>query len=131
MNVRRRWLGAILTYGLVAILTACAADEGWRHAMQRGNDALRAGEYTQAEEQFSIARNEAKKIDPKGRRLAESLSQLGEVNRDLGNFAKAESLFQEALSIRESVFGPNHGETASCLADLGVLYRLQGLYTPA
>jgi tetratricopeptide (TPR) repeat protein len=46
-----------------------------------------------------------------------------------GRFPRAEALFQEALAIRERVYGPAHAETAASLTDLGELYRLQGLYT--
>ena len=119
MKVGYQWRGVFAGCVAVALLVGCAADQRWRSAMEKGHEALRAGQYTQAEEQFSKARDEAKTIDPKGKRLAESLSQLGEVKRDLGQYAKAESLFQEALAIRESVFGPNHAETASSLTDSG------------
>jgi tetratricopeptide (TPR) repeat protein len=123
----------LLTIGVVflSLVAGCAQDQRWRSAMLEGNTALRSGDYTHAEQSFMAARKEAEVMDPQGKRLAETLSQLGQVNRELGRFPRAESLFQEALSIRERVYGPTHAETAASLTDLGELYRLQGLYTQA
>ena len=117
-----------LTIGLafLGVVSGCAVDQRWRSAMQEGNHALRSGDYTHAEESFVAARKEAEVLDPQGKRLAETLSQLGEVNRELGRFPRAEALFQGALAIRERVYGPTHAETAASLTDLGELYRLQG-----
>ena len=129
MNMRSGALA--FTIGLVFLgsFSGCAKDHRWRSAMDDGNNAMRSGDYTHAEESFVAARKEAEVLDPQGKRLAETLSQLGEVNRELGRYPRAEALFQEALAIRERVYGPAHAETAASLTDLGELYRLQGLYT--
>ena len=122
-----------LTLGLAVLgfVSGCAEDHRWRSAMTEGTNAMRSGDYTHAEESFVAARKEAEVLDPQGKRLAETLSQLGEVNRELARYPRAEALFQEALAIRERVYGPAHAETAASLTDLGELYRRQGLYTQA
>ncbi|MFO0730910.1 MAG: tetratricopeptide repeat protein [Nitrospiraceae bacterium] len=127
---RRTIVQTVVMSALAAVtLAGCAEDQRWLMAMERGNAALRSGDYTHAEEQYIVARKEAETIDPGGKRLAETLGQLGEVNRDLGRFAEAEKVFQQALAIREKVYGPDHAETAASLTDLGELYRMQGLFT--
>ena len=41
--------------------------------------------------------------------------------RNLGNFAEAEQLLREALSLDERTFGPNHPNVATCLNNLAAL----------
>src|SRR5687768_6346883 len=128
MNMRSKARSLTIALAVLGLLAGCAQDHRWRAAMQEGDSALRSGDYTRAEELFVAARKQAEVLDPQGKHLAETLSQLGQVNRELGRYPRAESLFQEALAIRERVYGPGHAETAASLTDLGELYRLQGLY---
>ena len=43
--------------------------------------------------------------------------------RERGDYAKAEPLFQRALTIWEKTLGPNHLFVARSLGNLAVLYR--------
>ena len=94
MNMRSNALALTLGLAFLGTLSGCAEDHRWRAAMNDGNNAMRAGDYTHAEESFVAARKEAEVLDPQGKRLAETLSQLGEVNRELGRYPRAEALFQ-------------------------------------
>ena len=49
----------------------------------------------------------------------------------MGDYAKAEPLFKEALAIREKVLGPRHPLTAQCLNNLAALYQTMGDYAEA
>src|SRR5437667_8288562 len=49
----------------------------------------------------------------------------------MGQYAKAEPLYQRALKIREKAFGPNNPKTAYSLNDLGALYVAQDDYAKA
>ena len=49
----------------------------------------------------------------------------------MGDYAKAEPLFQEALRIRQKFLGPEHPETATSLHNLGELYKAMGEYAKA
>jgi tetratricopeptide (TPR) repeat protein len=51
--------------------------------------------------------------------------------QDQGKYAEAESLYQQALTIREQVLRPNHPDTAISLNNLATLYSEQGKYTKA
>ena len=49
----------------------------------------------------------------------------------MGEYAKAEPLYQEALRIRQKVLGPEHPDTALSLNNLGTLYQDMGEYAKA
>ena len=49
----------------------------------------------------------------------------------MGDYAKAEPLFQRALKIREKALGPDHPDTATGLNNLAELYRSMGDYAKA
>ena len=49
----------------------------------------------------------------------------------MGEYAKAESLYQEALRIRQKVLGPEHPDTATSLQNLAGLYETVGDYAKA
>jgi Tetratricopeptide repeat len=72
----------------------------------------------------------------------QSRAELGEARADLqvragdyllveGDCVGAESLFQSALAIRESLFGPNHPETAASLDNLATTRCAQGDFAGA
>jgi tetratricopeptide (TPR) repeat protein len=49
----------------------------------------------------------------------------------MGDYAKAEPLYQQALRLREKVFGPDHLLTSATVSNLGVLYWETGKYAQA
>ena len=49
----------------------------------------------------------------------------------MGEYAKAEPLFQEALRIRQKVLGLEHPDTATSLNNLAALYWAMGEYAKA
>jgi tetratricopeptide (TPR) repeat protein len=49
----------------------------------------------------------------------------------MGEYAKAEPLYQQALRIRQKVLGPEHPDTAGSLNNLALLYKDMGEYTKA
>ena len=49
----------------------------------------------------------------------------------MGEYAKAEPLYQEALRIRQKVLGPEHSDTAASLNNLASLYWAMGEYVKA
>ena len=49
----------------------------------------------------------------------------------MGEYAKAEPLYQEALRIRQKVLGPEHPDTAGSLNNLASLYQHMGEYAKA
>ena len=56
-----------------------------------------------------------KALGPEHPATAESLNNLAMLHLRMGDYAKAEPLFQRALKINEKALGPDHEETARCL----------------
>ena len=48
-----------------------------------------------------------------------------------GRYSEAAKVAQEALTVAEKTFGPNHHYTATSIDNLGAVYRDQGKYTEA
>jgi tetratricopeptide (TPR) repeat protein len=62
---------------------------------------------------------------------AQLLNNAGYYLKESAQYEQAEPLLQDALSIRESVLGPDHPGTTTSLNDLAILYWAQGRYTEA
>jgi CHAT domain-containing protein len=54
------------------------------------------------------------------------LNNLAKLYHDMGNYSKAESMYQEALEIRSKVLGKNHPDCAVTLNNIGLLYAATG-----
>ena len=62
---------------------------------------------------------------------ATSLNNLAVLYQTMGDYAKAEPLFKEALEIRQKVLGREHPDTALSLNNLAELYQAMGDYAKA
>lgn len=63
--------------------------------------------------------------------VATSLSHLGQLKRDQGEYPIADSLFKEALEIQRKILGNQHRDIASTLSDLGWLSHDLGKFDQA
>jgi tetratricopeptide (TPR) repeat protein len=59
------------------------------------------------------------------------LQSAGNCLRDRGQYAAAEPLFRQALTLREKLLGSQHPAVASSLNNWAILYRRQGRYAEA
>ena len=55
--------------------------------------------------------------------FANTLNALGQLSHEVGHHKEAEKYFRHALSITESVGGPNHGDTLTTLRHMAKLYH--------
>ena len=62
---------------------------------------------------------------------AYSLNNLAFVYKGLGDYANAESLFQQTLAIRKKILPPEHPDTADALNNLATIYELRGNFSAA
>ena len=60
-----------------------------------------------------------------------SLNNLAELYQLIGDYAKAEPLYQQALQIVNKALGPEHPDTATSLHNLALLYAAMGAYEKA
>jgi tetratricopeptide (TPR) repeat protein/transcriptional regulator with XRE-family HTH domain len=83
---------------------------------------------------FAQAQACAVLIQEWGIQCAESarlLDQLGRYLHQHASYAEAESIYRQALEVREQVFGPQHPDVASSLSNLASLYWDQTRYALA
>ena len=55
--------------------------------------------------------------------MAQSLNNLADIYRAVGDYAKAEPLLKEALEIYGKVLGPEHPDVATSLNNLAMLLK--------
>ena len=63
--------------------------------------------------------------------VATCLYSLGEIMADTGEYNGARRNFEQALELREIIFGPQHENVAEILSDLGFLCNAMGDTTAA
>src|SRR6266446_6689892 len=61
----------------------------------------------------------------------QSLNNLGQLYQTMGEYAKAEPFYQEALRIRQKVLGREHPDVANSLNNLAALYEAMGEFAKA
>ncbi len=76
-----------------------------------------------AEQQLLKAVAQARKLDPANPLLLSSLYSLAEFFRSQREFSKAESIYQQALSLKEHANGPDHPDVATILENYAALLR--------
>jgi tetratricopeptide (TPR) repeat protein len=98
-----------------------------------GGAYINKGEYTVAEQilerSVKIFKKEPDAVPPPT--YAKALHDLAVVYDYLGDFSRAQPLYDEALSIREQFFGPDHVQVAQSLNFLGVVYLEKADYARA
>jgi hypothetical protein len=97
-------------------------DQEWRKLFDAGSDALREGNFQQAEQFFFGALAEAERFGERDSRLASTLEQLVEANWYGGQFGQVEAHARRLLLLYQNTVGPDHFKTA-CIS-----YRLATLY---
>ncbi len=63
--------------------------------------------------------------------MADSLDNLANLYETMGQYDRAEPLYQRSLKIRESKLGPNHPDVAKSLNNLAGMYRDMGQFAQA
>ena len=71
------------------------------------------------------------RVEIKSVESADLLFNAGKYLLERAQYSQAESLYRQALAIREQVFGSEHPDVAASLNELGVLYYRQGKYIEA
>ncbi len=91
------------------------------------------GTYEEAEQFYLLALAIWQQADgqTENANIATVCCNLGKLYLAQGNYAQAEPLFQDALILRQDIYGPEHPDTASVLHNLAELYQNQGLYSQA
>ena len=107
------------------------SEEAWESDLVRGQQGLQHRHYDEAEEAFSAALERARKLGEDDPLVAMSLSYLGLLYHQQGQYSRAESLYRRALTINEVALGAEHPHTAGVLNNLGAVYLQQLKYDQA
>ena len=111
-NLFRLWLIPAFCLWLAGWITGCAPTKpGTPRAKEN------------AEQQLLKAVAQARKLDPANPLLLSSLYSLAEFFRSQREFSKAESIYQQALSLKEQANGPDHPDVATILENYAALLR--------
>ena len=89
-----------------------------------------SAEYKKAEKEYELALKLSDSLN-NTQVKAVSYNNLAELYYSQGRYAEAESLYRQALAIRENVLGKNHPDTAESYNNLALLYKTQGRYEEA
>jgi tetratricopeptide (TPR) repeat protein len=115
---------------LSTLLTACSGPS-YEQEMKAGNQALTAGEFTQAETSFKSATKLAEKFGGKDPRLEDALIGNGDACVGLGHLDQAELLYQKALEIDTNLSDPENADSGQVLQRLGHVYLEAGKLSDA
>ncbi len=113
---RHRWSAfRVVTCVVVATVTACGEDLGWRGYSAAGLEAVAHGNLAEAEALLEAAVADAESYGPTDFRVAITLNILAGFYRTVGRYAEAEPMYQRALAVAEERWGPDHPRVAMVL----------------
>lgn len=131
MRIPRRWWVVGILWVAVTAGSASGEQHAWQTYTESGRVAYRHGDYTQAEQLFTMALREAERCGPQTICVATSLNNLAILRRAQGQYTQAEPLLQRALTITEHTLGTEHPRVAMSLNNLAELYQLEGRHEEA
>jgi CHAT domain-containing protein/Flp pilus assembly protein TadD len=92
---------------------------------------FRAGKFEEASRLAEQAVAIAEKASAPETYLGYLLNELGKTQREKGEYAKAETSLERAVSINQKLFGLEHPQTIESISGLGLVYRSRGDYPKA
>lgn len=124
--MNRRCLVVSLLMLTLSSAAYAAGDEAWVSVSKKAQQAAHQQRFTEAESLYNQAITEAKKFGAESSRVGISMSGLAAVYEYKGEYAKAEKLFKQALTIQEKSLGANSTHVATCLNNISSLYARMG-----
>src|SRR5688500_19868532 len=122
--------GKLPTLQWVALWLTCVpwaigapSADAFEQKMQEANRMRQSGNYPEAERLYAESLRDAETYGEHDLRLAKSLNNLAVLYHLQGRYADAEPLYKRAYSIWERVLGNDDDRVATCLNNLGDLYR--------
>lgn len=98
---------------------------------EAGRPGESPGDSITARELLERGIEEAENLDDQPEIQAQMYEVVGSVYQSLGQYSLAEPPLETSLSIRKTLFGDNHPETARSLHQLGLMYHRTGDYDKA
>src|SRR5919199_49223 len=94
----------------------------WERQHEAGRRHSSQGELAQAEQAYRAAVEDARALGDDDLRVAQSLTELGQLKCKQGDLEQAEERLNRALAIRQGKLGAEHYQVAQSLSYLGALY---------
>ncbi|HUG80519.1 MAG TPA: TonB family protein [Bryobacterales bacterium] len=127
-------LAAVALYGALAMPLLCPpawGQETWREAMDQGETELSADRPRAATKHFMRAVDLARDFPLGDERRAVTLVRLANAYRSLGDLAKPEELYEDAVKIARQAFGPDNTDYARYLNEAGRYFHARRKYPRA
>jgi tetratricopeptide (TPR) repeat protein len=103
----------------------------WEKYLKEGQSGLAAGSLDKAVESYRKALDEAKSSGLEPKFVAVSINDLAMALVKAGKSDEAESLFKEAITLKEKTYGAEDESLVSTLGNLGQLYKAAKRYQDA
>lgn len=118
-------------FALVCLLSPARAQDGWQEAIDAGDKALAIDWNRTAVKRYGAARRLSVRFDAADPRRVVSLVRLARAYRSLGDLAKPENLYEEAITIAEKAHGAMSLEFAAYLNEAGRYFHSRRKYPRA
>ncbi|MBN9687362.1 MULTISPECIES: serine/threonine-protein kinase [unclassified Corallococcus] len=125
---------AVLLEPLVETVVELSHDDDTRAEFLKTRGMLldTAGKYAEAKENYDRALAVQEKLFGANHlKVADTLTEVGNVLRHMGRYTEAKARIERALTIQQEVVGPTHLNVARALALLGNVYQEMGEYQEA
>jgi tetratricopeptide (TPR) repeat protein len=125
----------VLLAGMAAALLAASLSQfqpiygkqsPWDVHIKAAQDALHAGNYTEARTQLDLALEDTHKFQNNDPRLAETYFCLGELNRNQMNYGEAKQFYERALQLQQQIPGFDEVKLADTLWGLAKSTEMTG-----
>ena len=118
-------------FALLCLLTSARAQDSWQEAIDAGDKALAIDWNRTAVKQYGAARRLSARFDAADPRRVVSLVRLARAYRSLGDLAKPEALYEEAIGIAEKAHGATSLEYAAYLNEAARYFHSRRKYPRA
>lgn len=98
----------------------------WDRYNVGGQQAMTQGKWSDAENSFKMALQEAEKLGLNDSKLPQSLNNLANCYRQQGKFTDAEPLYKRALELKTKQVGPFSNELVSIMENYAKMLRASG-----
>lgn len=128
----RKWVRLSSVFRLACALWVAqpfnAQQKHWEHSIEEGRQALETRNFELAEINFQAALDQANAFAPADPRKAQSLVQMARFYRALGDFARPEELYRQALTAAKLALGSNTVAYAAYKHEVAGYYHARRKY---
>ncbi len=120
-----KWSRLLIVFGLLLGLVSCSSirTKPSLPQNQTHTEVTDKNRHQEVESQLLDTMAEARNLGPANPLLLSTMYSLASFYREHHEIEKAEGIYQEAISLKEHVYGPNHQDVAIILHQYAALLR--------